>query len=195
MRKERLEAYTDAVLAILITMMVLGIKAPVHDFQWSAILKILPTLGIYSFSFFVLGTYWVNHFNLFRCVKKINSHILWYNNLSLFSFSFIPFSTSWLIEGLYYRAPETLYGLVLLISNIAYLLLILCLRKSNADAKELENQKIICTQSIILNIIALIMGQLIPIATLVINFINILLLWVYRAVINRQKIFKNNKKK
>lgn len=189
MKKERLEAYTDAVLAILITLMVLEIHAPEHQFTWEALYLLLPQFAIYGFSFFVIGTFWVNHYNLFRKVKLIGNRLLWRNNLNLFIISFIPFSTSWLLEGAMHRAPESFYGLVLLLSNLSYLGILHSLR-FDIENPEVHNQRIIGLQALVWNIIALVIGQFIPIATLLINFISLCALWIIRAMIQRKLLLK-----
>lgn len=94
MEKNRLEAFSDGVLAIIITIMVLELKQPISD-GWKDIFSLWPTLLTYLISFFFIAIYWVNHHIIFHISEKINVKILWCNIVWLFVMSFIPFTTSW----------------------------------------------------------------------------------------------------
>lgn len=122
MNKSRLEAFSDGVIAIAITIMVLGLKAP-HGGDLSAVLTILPAFLSYLLSFIYVGIYWVNHHHLLHAVRKVNGHILWANLHLLFWLSLIPFVTTWVAEHRGDSAPVALYGAVLLMCSVAFALL------------------------------------------------------------------------
>jgi TMEM175 potassium channel family protein len=122
MTKTRLEAFSDGVLAILITIMVLELKAP-HGPEWSALRPALPSLLAYVLSFIYLGIYWNNHHHLLHATDRVNGAILWANLHLLFWLSLVPFVTSWLGEEPRAPVPAAAYGLVLLAAAIAYTIL------------------------------------------------------------------------
>jgi uncharacterized membrane protein len=122
MGKGRLEAFSDGVLAIIITIMVLELKAP-HSGEWSALAPLIPAFLSYGLSFIYVGIYWNNHHHLLQTVKSVNGRILWANLHLLFWLSLIPFSTAWLGENHFNGAPAAVYGAVLLMAAIAYLIL------------------------------------------------------------------------
>ena len=122
MKSNRLEAFSDGVLAIIITIMVLELKAP-EETTFHALLPKIPVFLSYLISFIYLGIYWNNHHHLFQITEKVNGKILWSNLHLLFWLSLIPFSTSWVGEN--YKSPEpiALYGIVLLMCGVAYYIL------------------------------------------------------------------------
>jgi uncharacterized membrane protein len=122
MESNRLEAFSDGVLAIIITIMVLELKVP-HGTSCADILPILPTLFGYVLSFVYIGIYWNNHHHLFQAVKRVNGAILWANLHLLFWLSLVPFVTSWTSETHFVELPVALYGGVLLMSGVAYYIL------------------------------------------------------------------------
>ncbi|MBZ0326672.1 MAG: TMEM175 family protein [Altibacter sp.] len=122
MTTNRLEAFSDGVLAIIITIMVLELKAP-HDVTLEALMPELPKFASYLFSFIYIGIYWNNHHHLFQVAQKVSGSILWANLHLLFWLSLIPFTTSWLGENHIADVPVALYGLNLLMSAIAYFIL------------------------------------------------------------------------
>ncbi|CAM1340630.1 TMEM175 family protein [Tenacibaculum aestuarii] len=124
MKTGRLEAFSDGVLAIVITIMVLEMKAP-EDTTLQGLLTVAPVFISYLLSFIYLGIYWNNHHHLMQVTQKVNGKILWANLHLLFWLSLIPFVTSWVGEhGHYYEAlPIAVYGFVLLMSAIAYFIL------------------------------------------------------------------------
>jgi uncharacterized membrane protein len=123
MTKGRLEAFSDGVLAIILTIMVLELRVP-HEATWQALRPLLPKLLSYVLSFVFLGIYWNNHHHLLHAAHKVNGRILWANLHLLFWLSLIPFTTAWMGEGGLHPAPVALYGAVLLLSAIAYFLLV-----------------------------------------------------------------------
>lgn len=122
MTKERLEAFSDGVIAILITIMVLELKVP-HGNDLLALSPILPVFLTYVLSFFFLGIYWNNHHHLLQLVHHVNGSILWANLHLLFWLSLIPFVTHWMGENHFAPWPVALYGTVLLFAAIAYFIL------------------------------------------------------------------------
>ena len=133
MTKERLAAFTDGVIAIIITIMVLELKAP-HDAGWAALASLLPVFLSYVLSFIYLAIYWNNHHHLLHTVDKVDGTILWANMHLLFWLSLVPFATAWMGENQFAQQPTALYGLALLMPAIAYYLLQLAIiRQHGAD--------------------------------------------------------------
>jgi uncharacterized membrane protein len=122
MTKERLLAYTDAVLAILITIMVLEFKAPMSS-DWVALHEMKDVFIAYVFSFFLLSTYWNNHHHTFQIVNKINGNTLILNSVLVFFLSFIPFTTSWMSETHFAANAVVLYGLLLVSAYLSFVFL------------------------------------------------------------------------
>jgi len=122
MHKGRLEAFSDGVIAIIITIMVLEFKAP-HGANLSDLLPLLPTIFTYTISFVFIGIYWNNHHHMFSAVEKINGNSLWANLHLLFWLSLIPFVTTWMGDNHFSKWPVILYGFVLLMNGIAYYIL------------------------------------------------------------------------
>jgi len=122
MNSNRLEAFSDGVLAIIITIMVLELKAP-EEVTLTALIHESPIFISYLFSFIYIGIYWNNHHHLFQVTEKVNGKILWANLHLLFWLSLIPFATSWLGENYLASEPVALYGFILLMSAIAFFIL------------------------------------------------------------------------
>lgn len=122
MGKGRVEAFSDGVFAILITIMVLELHAPEGD-TFEALKPLLPKFISYILSFIYIGIYWNNHHHMFQAVKHINGKVLWYNTLLLFCISLVSFATAWMGENHFSAAPVALYGIVLLMCAISYPLL------------------------------------------------------------------------
>jgi len=119
MGKTRLEAFSDGVLAIIITIMVLELKVP-HETGLSALSDLLPVFLSYVLSFIYIGIYWNNHHHLLHTVSKVNGRILWANLNLLFWLSLFPFATGWMGENHFAAVPTALYGVILLMAAIAY---------------------------------------------------------------------------
>ena len=122
MNKTRLEAFSDGVLAISITIMVLELKIP-HGTDLAALRPLLPIFLSYVLSFIYIGIYWNNHHHLLQATRRINGTILWANLHLLFWLSLIPFATGWMGENHFAPLPTAIYGAVLLCAAMAYLLL------------------------------------------------------------------------
>src|SRR5258707_758169 len=122
MSKTRLEAFSDGVIAILITIMVLEFRIP-HGAGWEAIRPLVPIFLVYIMSFVYVGIYWNNHHHMFHATQRINGAVLWANLHLLFWLSLTPFVTGWMGENHFAPLPTAVYGVVLLCAAIAYTLL------------------------------------------------------------------------
>ena len=123
MKTNRLEAFSDGVLAIIITIMVLELKVP-EETDFHSLVPKIPVFLSYLVSFVYIGIYWNNHHHLFQITESVNGKILWANLHLLFWLSLIPFATSWIGENHEAAAPVTLYGIVLLMSGFAFYILL-----------------------------------------------------------------------
>jgi uncharacterized membrane protein len=119
MGKGRLEAFSDGVIAIIITIMVLELKVP-HDASLEALKHLLPVFASYILSFIYVGIYWNNHHHMLHAAKSINGGILWANMHLLFWLSLVPFVTAWMGENHFAQWPVICYGVVLIMNSIAY---------------------------------------------------------------------------
>ncbi len=126
----RLEAFSDGVLAIIITIMVLEIKVP-HDTSWAAVTKLLPIFNSYLLSFIFVGIYWGNHHHLLHTVKHVSWKIIWANMHLLFWLSLIPFATGWMGENHFQKNTVVVYGTVLLLAAIAFTILQLIIQSEH----------------------------------------------------------------
>ncbi|HEY6121910.1 MAG TPA: TMEM175 family protein [Pyrinomonadaceae bacterium] len=122
MSKSRMEAFSDGVIAIIITIMVLELKVP-HEAGLGALLQVGPIFLGYVLSFVFLGIYWSNHHHLLQAVEHVNGRVLWANLHLLFWLSLIPFATGWMGQNNFAAYPVALYGVVLLFAAIAYFIL------------------------------------------------------------------------
>lgn len=122
MGKNRLEAFSDGVIAILITIMVLEMKAP-HGDTLGALLPVAPVFLSYVLSFVYLGIYWNNHHHMLHTMQHVSGGVLWANLHLLFWLSLVPFVTAWMGENHFTAAPTALYGVVLLMAAVAYYIL------------------------------------------------------------------------
>ncbi len=118
----RLEAFSDGVIAILITIMVLQLKAPT-DASWGALGVSAGTLWTYAMSFVFLGIYWSNHHHFFHLVHRVNGAVLWANLHLLFWLSLVPFVTEWMRHDVSAPVPTAMYGVVLLLSSVAWIIM------------------------------------------------------------------------
>jgi uncharacterized membrane protein len=122
MSKGRLEAFSDGVIAILITIMVLELRVP-RGTDWNALRPLVPVFLTYILSFVFLGIYWNNHHHMLQAADRINGKILWANLHLLFWLSLVPFVTGWMGENNFASLPTAVYGGVLLLSGVAYIIL------------------------------------------------------------------------
>jgi uncharacterized membrane protein len=122
MGKGRLEAFSDGVIAVIITIMALELKVP-HGTDLAALVPLLPVFLSYVLSFIYIGIYWNNHHHMLHAVQHINGRALWANLHLLFWLSLVPFVTGWVNDNLFAAVPVSLYGVVLLMSGVSYYLL------------------------------------------------------------------------
>lgn len=137
MPKNRLEAFSDGVLAIVITIMVLELKVPHGKSELVDLLPIWPIFLGYLLSFIYVAIYWNNHHHLLQVVKQVNGPILWANMHLLFWLSLLPFATSWMGDNPMAQMPVALYGFILLMAGLAYYILTKTLLSHHGDQSEL----------------------------------------------------------
>jgi uncharacterized membrane protein len=136
METKRLEAFSDGVLAVIITIMVLELNQPagtnLHD-----LVKLWPHFLVYALSFQLIGIYWNNHHQMFRATKHINASVMWLNLLLLFFLSLVPFFTAWFGENHADKIPTACFGAVLFAASVAYALLLQAIVRANKDDQKL----------------------------------------------------------
>ena len=128
MTKGRLEAFSDGVIAVIITIMVLEMKVP-HGTDWDALRPLIPVFLTYLLSYVFVGIYWNNHHHLLHAAQHVTGAVLWANLHLLFWLSLVPFVTGWMSENHFEALPVALYGADMLCAGIAYYLLAHCLRE------------------------------------------------------------------
>jgi uncharacterized membrane protein len=138
MQKERLNAFSDGVLAIIITIMVLELKVP-HGADWNALGALWPVFLSYVLSFVFVGIYWNNHHHLLHASHGIDGSVMWANMHLLFWLSLIPFATGWMGENHFAPLPVAVYGAALLMPAIAYYILQLAIVRANGADRTLAN--------------------------------------------------------
>jgi uncharacterized membrane protein len=136
MGKNRLEAFSDGVIAIIITIMVLELKVP-HGATFDTLMPLAPVLLSYVLSFIYVGIYWNNHHHLMHAVNHVNGTVLWANLHLLFWLSLIPFVSGWMGENHFAAMPVAAYGVVLFMCAVAYAILVRCLTRNQHDNKVL----------------------------------------------------------
>ncbi len=133
MNRGRLEAFSDGVLAIIITIMVLELKVP-HGEEWSALTPLAPVFVSYVLSFLHLGIYWNNHHHMLQAAPHVDGRVLWANLHLLFWLSLMPFVTAWMGENHFAPIPVALYGVDLLAAGVAYFILARTLIAANGTS-------------------------------------------------------------
>jgi uncharacterized membrane protein len=136
MNKTRLEAFSDGVIAIIMTVMVLEIKTP-HDTSWAALSNQWPVFSSYLLSFIFIGIYWGNHHHLISTVSHVNAGIIWANLNLLFWLSLIPFATGWMGENHYASNTVALYAILLLICGMSFTILQICVERITTNNPKL----------------------------------------------------------
>lgn len=136
MHKGRLEAFSDGVMAIIITIMVLELKAP-HEAKWEGLCSLAYVFLSYVLSFIYVGIYWNNHHHLFQIVKHVKGPVLWANTHLLFWLSLIPFATAWMDEKHFASIPVAVYGVVLFMCGVAYGILVKTLLRVHGNESPL----------------------------------------------------------
>lgn len=137
MTKTRLEAFSDGVIAIIITIMVLELKIP-HSTHWEEVKHLIPIFISYVLSFIFLGIYWGNHHHLIHTIKTVNSSILWANLHLLFWLSLIPFATAWMGESNFERSTIIIYAIIVDLCGVAYSLLLHIITKRETNNESLH---------------------------------------------------------
>jgi uncharacterized membrane protein len=137
MGKDRLTAFSDGVVAVIITIMVLELKVP-HGADWAALLPVVPVFISYVLSFVYVAIYWNNHHHLLHTVSRVDGLILWANAHLLFWLSLTPFTTGWMGENHFARVPTALYGASLLLPAVAYWLLQKAIIRSQGEQSTLK---------------------------------------------------------
>jgi TMEM175 potassium channel family protein len=122
MSKGRLEAFSDGVIAVIITIMVLEMRVP-HGSDWTALRPLLPVFLVYVLSFIFVGIYWNNHHHMLHAAERINGKVLWPNLHLLFWLSLVPFVTGWMGENHFAPHPTAVYGVVMLMCGVAFTIL------------------------------------------------------------------------
>ena len=178
-RIEHMEDYTNAVIAIVITLMVLDIHAP-NGSTAMALHNANNHIFTYIYSFLLISMYWINHGRIFQNFEHIHmtTRILWANNLFLLFITFIPFATSWLAHYLTYRLPEMSYAFIILCVDLSYYLLLQSVLHTNPQLKRETKFKIYRRKlhgNLLINIIAIICGYFEPLTTIGISLCAIVL--------------------
>ena len=156
MTSNRVEAFSDGVIAIIITIMVLELRPP-HITELAALRPLLPVFLSYAMSFVFVGIYWTNHHHLFQAVEQVNGRVLWANLHLLFWLSLIPFVTAWIGETRFAAWPVALYGVILVMAAIAYYILtraLLSIHTSDSVLATALGRDFKGKISIVLNVIA-----------------------------------------
>jgi uncharacterized membrane protein len=136
MNKTRLEAFSDGVFAIIITIMVLELKIP-KGVDWEVIRELLPKLYCYALSFVFIGIYWGNHHHLMHTLKRVNASVIWANMHLLFWLSLVPCVTGWMGENNFDKTPVATYGGLLLLCGISFTILSITIGKTHREQTEL----------------------------------------------------------
>lgn len=191
MPKNRIEAFTDAIIAIVMTILVLELHTPEND-SFLAFSGIEHELVIYLVSFIMLAIYWNNHHHLFQLVRKVDGGTLWANNCLIFALTLFPFATAWVSEFPMSLAPQVLYGILILVADVSYYALVRSLVRVNGANSKVHQlaasyPKLIVTIS--LNIIAILIGYLVaPVWILIINGCGLLLWFIPEKLAERLHI-------
>lgn len=188
MSKTRLEAFTDAVIAIIMTVLVLELVRPDSD-SLQSFIALLPHLGVYFVSFFILDIYWGNHHHLFQSIKRINGKVLWINISFLFVLSLIPIFSNWVSIYPNSFIPEVGYVIIFFFGNFIYLLLTRELLKINGHRKTSETTIRKNILSVVLNIVSILLGYFIAPVIMLVGSALIFSMWVIPDK-NIEKMFK-----
>ena len=139
MPKSRLEAFSDGVIAVIITIMVLEMKVP-HGTDLASLLPLWPVFLAYVLSYIYVGIYWNNHHHLMHAVHHVNGKVLWANLHLLFWLSLVPFVTGWMSENHFAPLPVAAYGIVLLMAGLSFVLLTRCLVAIHGENSEIARR-------------------------------------------------------
>ena len=194
MSKGRLEAFSDGVLAIIITIMVLEMSAPDGN-SWSDLAGLVPTFLGYLISYVYIGIYWVNHHRLIAAAKEISGRTLWSNLLWMFCVSLIPFATSWTSKAGFGEVPGLLYSIILLVSALAYHVLVLSVYRANGRKATLMS--VLCGERISLITVigyaaAMPLSYYFPVASYIL-YVVIAVLWIFPNIGSKEKTSDSSK--
>ncbi|WP_417144963.1 TMEM175 family protein [Raoultibacter massiliensis] len=179
MSKSRLEAFTDAVIAIVMTILVLELHEPTAG-SFAALFEEWHRLVIYVVSFLMLAIYWNNHHHMFQAAKAINGKVLWANNLFILSLSVFPFVTSWMGDYFSDLAPQLSFGIAIMMADVMFFAVAFNLKKATDDNETVSiffNKYYKSWISIGVNVVALLLGMLIRPELFILNAL-MLALWV-----------------
>lgn len=180
MNKSRLEAFSDGVLAIIVTIMVLELKVP-HEATLHALLELLPIFISYVLSFLFVGVYWANHHHLLQAIKSVNTKIIWANMGLLFVLSLIPFCTAWVGESGFEKLPMALYCVNILLAAFASWILQIAVASEPGHSEELmkifAKQKVKTYTSMVLNVASIPIAFYYPYVSCAFTFI-VMAMWV-----------------
>ena len=164
MEKNRLEAFSDGVLAIVITIMILELKQPLGD-GWSDIFSLAPTFVAYLMSFLFISIYWVNHHHIFQAAEKINVKILWCNIVWLFVMSFIPFFTAWVGSYPFSYVPLCVYFADMFLASVAFHLMVYLIMREKGEKMIWSARSVI---SLVTYFLGAALGGFLPVAAFII---------------------------
>ncbi|NGX83498.1 TMEM175 family protein [Aequorivita sp. KMM 9714] len=179
MKTGRLEAFSDGVLAIIITIMVLGMSAP-EGYTFDALRPILPVFLTYLLSFVYVGIYWNNHHHLLQAVNRVNGKILWANLNLLFWLSLFPFATDWMGKNHFEANPTAIYGVVLFMAAVAFKIMVYCVILSegkNSNIGKVYSKDKRMNLSLLLYFSGVVFSFFIPIISLMI-YLGVALMWI-----------------
>ena len=178
MKTSRVEAFSDGVLAIIITIMILEIKVPIGD-TFQDLLPIVPKFITYLLSFIYIAIYWNNHHHLWQAVAHVNGKILWANLHLLFWLSLFPFTTGWMGENHFSAYPVALYGFVLLMASVAWFIMVKLIVQEEGDiskiARTLKNTAKVKI-SMLLYSIGVVMSFFLPVISIA-AYVTVAVLW------------------
>jgi uncharacterized membrane protein len=172
MNKSRLETFTDSVVAIAMTIMVLNLGVPTAE-NWAALWDLRYQFLVYGLSFFTLAIYWKNHHHMFSHAQVISDKVLWLNIIFVFFLTLFTFTTAWVDSNITALAPEVVYGTVTLLTNVVFALLARELARVNG-MKVLSGRRSQIT--ILVNIVALLLGLVYP-PSILLGCMAILVMW------------------
>jgi len=179
MKTGRLEAFSDGVLAIIITIMVLGMSAP-EGYTFDALKPILPVFLTYVLSFVYVGIYWNNHHHLLQAVNRVNGKILWANLNLLFWLSLFPFATDWMGKNHFEANPTAIYGVVLFMAAVAFKIMVYCVILSegkNSNIGKVYSKDKRMNLSLLLYFTGVVFSFFFPIISLMI-YLGVALMWI-----------------
>lgn len=179
MKTGRLEAFSDGVLAIIITIMVLGMSTP-EGYTFDALKPILPVFLTYVLSFVYVGIYWNNHHHLLQAVNRVNGKILWANLNLLFWLSLFPFATDWMGKNHFEANPTAIYGVVLFMAAVAFKIMVYCVILSegkNSNIGKVYSKDKRMNLSLLLYFTGVVFSFFFPIISLMI-YLGVALMWI-----------------